>query len=651
MIPKFLLGVRTRKKKGLTFGQSINPIPLLSPVKETKFIEQNQEKWAEFEDLLQQKQRDPARLNDMFVQITDDLSYARTFYPNRSVRIYLNGLAQRIFHNVYLGKQLPVGRLRRFWSHELPQILWESRQPLLVSFCLFALAFTIGIVSSMINPDFANAILGADYVAMTEENIRNGDPMGVYKREGAFGMTNYIAVNNLWVAFYTALFGVVASIGTVFLMLKNGVMVGVFQYFFIAKGVFWKSFLTIWIHGTLEISAIVIAGAAGLVAGSGLLFPGTYTRIQAFQITVRRGMKIFLGVVPIILMAAFFEGFLTRFTDTPDVVRLLFILSSLAFVLWYFAWLPRHKAQTGEFTQPVHDKELPPDREQKMDFTTIKSAGEVLADVFSILRRNPRTTWLGLLATTGVFALTAFTISEKKIADTFSYDSDLLGVLQGSTDFFRNGAAAPYLFYFHIALLAGLAVAAFRAVETEMDTEKYPLFSLRQVMVRYLALLLPIPGLVFMQWVGVNTLSWLFAMLISPIAALWAAVIYFETPNPFLAFGRTLSLLRWGHALLLGFLSVNIGILFFLFLDFPVWRMVLEFFSWLMPPGDGVMRSFNTVFTTCMAAVVTYFVFLLIALGGAVQYFSDREANDADHLHEGIARIGLARKIRGLARE
>lgn len=619
-------------------------------MKETKFIEQNQEKWSEFEDLLQQQHRDPARLNDLFIQITDDLSYARTFYPNRSVRMYLNGLAQQVFHNVYRGKQVPKGWVRRFWSVELPQIMWESRRALLVSFSLFALAFVVGVVSSMINPDFANVILGSEYVAMTEENIRNGDPMGVYKREGPFGMTSYIAANNLQVAFFTAVLGVAASIGTVFIMLKNGVMVGVFQYFFISKGEFWNSFLTIWIHGTLEISAIIIAGAAGLVAGSGLLFPGTHTRVQAFQITVRRGMKIFLGVAPVILLAAFFEGFLTRYTETPDVVRLLFILTSLAFVLWYFVWLPWHKARTGGFQEPVHDKELQPDREHALDFTVIKTSGEVLTDAFTILRRHPVTVLLGLVGTTAVFTLTAFTVSEKPVADTFAYEDDWLGVMRGTVDFFRNDPV-PYLLYFHIALLAVLAVAAFRAIEQEMDLEKYPLFSLRQMAVRGLALLLPVLGMVFMHSAGASGLAWMGAMTLCPLAAFWAATIYFENANPFAALGRTFSMMRWGISLTLGFLTVNLGILLFTFLDFPIWKMVMEFFSWLMPTSDDSGRQFYTVFTTCTAAAIIYFLFLLTALCGAMQYFSDREAHDADHLLEGVGKIGTTRRIRGLLRE
>jgi len=88
--------------------------------------------------------------------------------------------------------------------------------------------------------------------------------------------------------------GAIYAIGTVFILIKNGIMVGAFQFFFYEQGVFLESFLTIWIHGTLEISAIVIAAAAGLTMGKGLVFPGTLTRMQAFQMTLFEGFLFLL---------------------------------------------------------------------------------------------------------------------------------------------------------------------------------------------------------------------------------------------------------------------------------------------------------------------------------------------------------------------
>jgi len=622
-------------------------------MKETKFIEQNREKWASFEQMLREDRRDPDKLNDLFIQVTDDLSYARTFYPNRSVRVFLNSLAQRVFHNIYRGRSFPVSRLRLFWTDELPRIMWESRKALLLSFALFVLSFSIGVVSSMINPDFARIILGDQYVDMTLANIENGDPMAVYKDSGPLGSTAGITANNLFVALRTAIFGVLASIGTVFIMIFNGVMVGAFQYFFVEQGVFWESFLTIWIHGTLEISAIIIAGASGLVAGSGLLFPGTYRRTQAFQITMRRGLKIFIGVVPIIIMAGFFEGFLTRYTETPDFIRAAFIFTSLFFVLWYFVWLPWHKARTGGFRSISLDKELPPTREHAIDFRGIKTVGEILSDVFTALSRHPRTTLLGLFATTAAFAAWAFGFSEKPAAETFAYPDvpywplDILGGLSG---FFGNEATSG-LYFFQIFLLAGVTIAAFRALEQEMDVEQRAPFEPRRALLAGLPILLLMPGFAF----GLESLSGYYGVLFFwaafPFLALWAAVIYFETLNPLLALSRTWQLMRWGPAMGLGLLTGALNLLFFMFLESPIWEMAIELFSWFVPPAAGAMAAYSTIATTCAAGVLMYFFFLITILSGGLQYFSFREVGDASSLRDELEMVGQTRKIRGLARE
>lgn len=622
-------------------------------MKETKFIEQNKEKWAEFEQMLREDRRDPEKLNDLFIQITDDLSYARTFYPNRSVRVFLNSLAQRVFHNIYRGRRFPAERLRLFWTDELPRIMWESRKALLLSFVLFALSFGIGVVSSILNPDFARIILGDGYVDMTLANIENGDPMAVYKDAGPLGMTMGITANNLFVALRTAIFGVLASLGTVFIMIYNGVMVGAFQYFFVEQGVFWESFLTIWIHGTLEISAIIIAGAAGLIAGSGLLFPGTYRRVQAFQISMRRGLKIFIGIVPVIILAGIFESFLTRYTETPDVIRAAFILTSLFFVLWYFVWLPWHKHRAGTFRPTVLDKELPPTREQAIDFRAIKTVGEIFSDVFTVLLRHPRTTLLGLFATTAAFAAWSFGLSEKTTAETFLYPDVPywpFDILSGLNSFFDN-EAVPGLYIFQAFLLVGMSVAAFRALEQEMDPTQHPPRSPRRALLAALPMLLVMPGFIFLLQSFSNFWGVLISWAAFPFLALWMAVIYFDTLNPLSALARTWNLTRWGPSFGLGLLAGALNLLFFIFLESPIWEMCIELFSWFVPPSEGAMAAFSTIATTCAAGVLLYFFYLLTMLCAGIQYFSFREIGDAASLREEMEHVGQTRKIRGLARE
>src|SRR5688572_12058343 len=277
-------------------------------MKETRFIAQNKEKWLESETLLSSPAKDPEKLGSLFTQIVDDLSYSRTYYPNRSVKVYLNKIAREYFSIIYSRQRDKKNTFRMFWTDELPQIIIHCRKELLLSFLFFCLAFGIGVFSSMKDPQFVSSILGDQYVAMTKANIESGDPMAVYKSSNEFNMFLGITFNNLFVAFRTYVFGIFLSIGSLAILLYNGIMVGCFQYFFIERGLFAESALTIWLHGTLEISSIILAGGAGMTLGSGLVFPGTYSRLQAFQVSGTRSLKLMLGISPIFVFAAIIES-------------------------------------------------------------------------------------------------------------------------------------------------------------------------------------------------------------------------------------------------------------------------------------------------------------------------------------------------------
>ena len=324
-------------------------------MKETQFINQNSQKWADFEAALADDHRDPNKLHDIYVQVTDDLSHARTFYPTRSVRAYLNGLAQTVFGVIFKQKKSPLSKLRLFFTDELPQVVYESRWSFFWATAFFVLAFAIGFLSSMMDEDFNKIILGQQYVNMTVENIKKGDPMAVYKSSGRFDMTFGIMANNIRVTIVYFLLGVFAGVGSVAMMMYNGIMLGAFLQFFSRYNLVREANLTIWMHGTFEISAIIIGTAAGITMGRGLLFPGTYTRLQAFQMTARRGVKIIVGVLCLLIVAALIEGNLTRHTEAGDLFRGLFIAVCFAIVISYFGILPFVKAK---YRSEEHTSEL-----------------------------------------------------------------------------------------------------------------------------------------------------------------------------------------------------------------------------------------------------------------------------------------------------
>ena len=307
-------------------------------MREALFVKQNNERWKDYE---LQNLSDPDELAASFISITDDLAYAKTFYPDSKTTKYLNALASTFHQSIYKNRKEKNNRFITFWRYELPHLFYKHRGPLLYSFLFFMVFCLMGALSAKYDDKFVRLILGDNYMNMTNENISKGDPFGVYKQGNSFLMFLQIGFNNIMVELVTFVMGIFLSVGSVYQLMNNGIMLGSFEYYFFSRNLGWQSVLVIWIHGTLEISAIIIAGGAGIVLGNSLLFPKTYKRIDSLKIAAKDGMKIGVGLIPIFIVAAFFEGFVTRHTEMPVWLSITILSSSLIFIIWYVIIYPR----------------------------------------------------------------------------------------------------------------------------------------------------------------------------------------------------------------------------------------------------------------------------------------------------------------------
>lgn len=309
-------------------------------MREAAFLKTNSAKWNKFESIIASpKNSSPDELADLYIDLTDDLSYARTNYPGSQTEHYLNLLTSRTHGLIYKNKKENQSRFITFWTAELPFLFHKYHKHFLYSFLIFTLSACIGAISAAYDDTFVRLILGDNYVNMTLKNISEGDPLAVYKGD-EIDMFLGITINNIKVSFLTFAFGILFSVGTGYLLFTNGVLLGAFQYFFYTKGLLLPSVLIIWIHGTLEISAIIIAGAAGMIMGNSLLFPGTYSRLDSLKRGAMDGMKITIGLVPIFTVAGFLESFVTRYSEMPVLLKILIIGTSAAFIIFYFLIYP-----------------------------------------------------------------------------------------------------------------------------------------------------------------------------------------------------------------------------------------------------------------------------------------------------------------------
>lgn len=355
-------------------------------MKETEFIAKNKDKWEKFEDLYSKKDKDPEQLTELFIEITNDLSYAKTNYEKRTVRVYLNQLAQKVFSSFYLKKKTKP-QFWKFWKTTLPLELYRSRYNMLAGLVVFIVAALIGIISQEYDHNFFRIIAGDGYVDQTIQRIANGDPLGIYGTSGeAFTFTT-ILFNNLQVTTLVFVAGIFFSVGTYFLMLTNGIMVGSFQWFFKTQGILLTSFLGIWIHGAFEISAIIIAGGAGITLGNGLLFPGTLSRKDALINSGKRGLRIMLGALVLIVFAAFFEGYLTRhYNSFSTLAKAAFIILCFSIVIFYFVIYPFIVARKAKKEDFIND-EIPAFEEIDESPYIIRTSGQIFVLSFNLYKK------------------------------------------------------------------------------------------------------------------------------------------------------------------------------------------------------------------------------------------------------------------------
>ncbi len=310
-------------------------------MKEITFLKQNVAKWESYEASLDKTDiEQPAKVAEMFVELTDDYSYAKSNFEGSKTTRYLNSLTSRIHQLVYRNKKESNKRLLLFWKTEIPSLFGKYHNLLLVSFIVGVLGALLGAVSQLYDDSFIRIIVGDEYVNETMERIKKGNPIGVYGEMPQGFMFVYITINNIKVAFTTFALGMVFSVGAGFFVFYNCIMLGSFFAMFYQYNVLGKALKVVWIHGTLEMSAIVIAGCAGLILGNSFMFPGTYSRLESFKRGAKDGIKIVVGLIPVFIAAGFLESFITRYTEMPLWLSLIIILGSLTFLIWYFIILP-----------------------------------------------------------------------------------------------------------------------------------------------------------------------------------------------------------------------------------------------------------------------------------------------------------------------
>lgn len=263
--------------------------------------------------------KDLQELGLLYRQTASDLAIAREDTTSSQLTAYLNSLLGRAHNLIYMGNKPKVAGIVRFYSETYPRIFRELWPQTLLAFAIFAVTGVAAFILTMRDPTFAHRLLGTRMMETIEKREMWTHSIVTIKPLAA----SSIMTNNLSVAFATFAFGITAGIGTVWMMVLNGLLIGVIGAATLQAGMAGQLWTFVVPHGVLELPAIFIAGGAGFEIARGMLFPGLLPRRESLERAGGRAAQLLLGTIPMLIVAGVIEGFLSP-SETAAPLKFLF---------------------------------------------------------------------------------------------------------------------------------------------------------------------------------------------------------------------------------------------------------------------------------------------------------------------------------------
>jgi uncharacterized membrane protein SpoIIM required for sporulation len=324
-------------------------------LKSWRFRAEREQDWRRLETLLTRAELGADRLRRdeileiplLYRQALSSLSVARSISLDQSLIAYLESLCTRAYFVVYGARTRLPERMARFFRRDWPlaiQALWRET---LVSFVISAVAAVVAYVLVRRDPDW--------FYSFIEPGLASGrDPMAttaflkatLYSKpsagEGLSVLASFLFTHNAQIALFAFALGFSFGLPTAALMVLNGGMLGAFVALFVSRGLGYPAVGWMMIHGTTELFALVLAGAAGFSIGWAVAFPGERSRVDAAALVGRRAATAMAGVVVMLFVAGLLEGFGRQLIQV-DWARYAIAGGMLVFWLAYFYW-PRRRA-------------------------------------------------------------------------------------------------------------------------------------------------------------------------------------------------------------------------------------------------------------------------------------------------------------------
>lgn len=303
-----------------------------------RFIARNRGSWDRLDELASRGGRrlrnlSPAEVDELvrlYQQASSHLSHARTAYHDAALTGRLTRLVSRANGVIYGARPRAGGAIRDFFAWRFPAAVYQSGRFVAASAALLlvpAVAMGIWLGTS-------DAAIDAAGPEAVREAYLQEDFEEYYSSQPAADFASQVTVNNIQVSLLAFAGGILLCLPSAALLVVNGAGIGVAGGLFADAGELPKFFGLILPHGLLELTAVIVAGAAGLRLGWAIVAPGDRTRSEAVGQEARQCVVIALGLVLAFLVAGLIEGFVTgRGVATPLRVA-IGVAAWGAFVAW-----------------------------------------------------------------------------------------------------------------------------------------------------------------------------------------------------------------------------------------------------------------------------------------------------------------------------
>ncbi len=305
----------------------------------SRWLEKRRAHWSRLESLLAEGRKSGLRaltrnelreLALLYRQTASDLSVLREDPGGEPLARYLNQLLARAHNIIYGGKKSSASGMLGFYREAYPRIFRETFPYTAVAFALFALSAVVGAILTVTHPEFMHRVLGPGMVDTIEHKKMWTDSVLTMKPVASSG----IMTNNLSVSFLTFASGIMAGVGTIYMMIMNGLLMGVIGAACWMAGMNLSLWSFVAPHGVLELPAIFIAGGAGLMLAHGLLFPGVLSRRDSLAVAGAGAVRLVVGVIPMLIIAGLIEAFISP-THIPAVLKLAFAAALASLLVAY----------------------------------------------------------------------------------------------------------------------------------------------------------------------------------------------------------------------------------------------------------------------------------------------------------------------------